>query len=224
MSSAYPVFLNLASRLCIVVGGGAVAERKVLGLLDAGARVRVVSPDFTPMLRRLIEEGAVEAIEGAYSTDHLDGAVLVYAATNRRDVNRSVAQDGARIGVLVNSADSPDEGAFVVPSVVRRGDLCIAVSTGGNHPAFAGRIARELESRFGPEYAEFVALLGTMRERAKASTDDMARRKAAASALMEQETEIRALLREQRGDEAALLAAQIVARAVSDDRLTANGD
>src|SRR5438552_3928078 len=147
MSRAYPIHLCIEGELCVVVGGGAVAERKVSGLLAAGARVRLVSPQFTQALQARAAAGEVEAVPAAYESMYLAGAFLVFAATGDRAVNERVVADAQERGLPVNVVDTNTlrAGEFVVPAVVRRGELCLSVSTGGTTPMLAARIRQELE-------------------------------------------------------------------------------
>ncbi|HUJ68152.1 MAG TPA: bifunctional precorrin-2 dehydrogenase/sirohydrochlorin ferrochelatase, partial [Syntrophorhabdales bacterium] len=129
MAPYYPLFLDLAHKLCIVVGGGAVAERKVRGLLSAGARVRLISPEVAAGIRKLARQGRIEIVLRAYQTGDLDGAALAIAATNREEINMRVREESKRLSILLNVVDSPDLGDFIVPSVVRKGPVLVAVST-----------------------------------------------------------------------------------------------
>src|SRR5579871_907816 len=163
MARYYPLTLEIAGETCVVVGGGMVAERKVSGLLEAGARVRVVSPQLTPALQALAAAAQIEAQRAPYDPSCLTDALLVFAATDDRAVNAQVAADARARALLVNVADAPEEGRFIVPSVVRRGEFCLSISTGGANPMLAARLSEEMEQRFGPEYGAFVELLGQMR-------------------------------------------------------------
>jgi precorrin-2 dehydrogenase/sirohydrochlorin ferrochelatase len=214
MSRYYPIALDIRGRLCVVVGGGPVAERKIAGLRDAGALVRLVSIDATPTLRELADRGEIEYRAGEYAADSLEGAHLVFAATSQRQVNARIAADARAFNLPVSVSDAPEEGTFVLPSVVRRGDFCVTVSTGGNNPMLAARLADELELRFGPEYGVYVALLGAVRETIKEWTSDPSLRRAAAAAIMDREQEIRARLAAGRPDEARDLALSIARQAV----------
>ncbi|MBB5349172.1 bifunctional precorrin-2 dehydrogenase/sirohydrochlorin ferrochelatase [Desulfoprunum benzoelyticum] len=159
----YPVNLKIAGRLCLVVGGGPVAVRKVGALLIGGGRVRVVSPEAVAPLRRLAQSGRIEWRQRLYRTGDLDGAFIVIAATNRPEVQRQVARDAAAGRVLLNSTDDPAACDFQVPSQLKRGDLLITISTGGASPAFSRRIRESLEAEFGWEYGVTVDLLGRLR-------------------------------------------------------------
>jgi precorrin-2 dehydrogenase len=136
----YPVNLNIKGRLCVVIGGGRVAERKVKNLLRYGGRVRVVSPDLTDRLSKWVSQGKMDYTPSEYRASHLKGTFLVYAATSDRKVNAKIARDAAQRGLLVNVADSPTESTFILPAVVRKRGISIAVSTNGLSPAKSVRI------------------------------------------------------------------------------------
>jgi precorrin-2 dehydrogenase/sirohydrochlorin ferrochelatase len=148
----YPIFLDLSGRRCVVVGGGEVANRKARKLLQARARVVVISPEITPEL----ESVAVAVHRRHYREGDLEGAYLAFAATDSREANAAVAREAKERGVPVNVADKPSDGDFALPSTLRRGRLQVAVSTGGASPTLARRIKNELEEAFGPEWAGVV--------------------------------------------------------------------
>jgi precorrin-2 dehydrogenase len=156
----YPIFLDLSGRRCVVIGGGEVANRKARKLLQARARVVVVSPEIGAEL----ESVAVEIHRRPYREGDLEGAYLAFAATNVRETNAAVAREATERGVPVNVADRPSEGDFALPSTLRRGALQVAVSTGGASPTLARRIRDELEEAFGPEWAGIVETLDTARQ------------------------------------------------------------
>jgi len=149
----YPVFLNLKGRKAVVVGGGRVAERKVGTLLDAGADVTVVSPLITPRLEAAAKRGACRHLVRAYRKTDVRNAFLVVAATDSPEVNSRVARDAP---LLCNVVDSAELSNFTVPSSIRRGDLCIAVSTGGVSPALAKAIRLELQKLYGPAFGRYL--------------------------------------------------------------------
>jgi len=214
MSLYYPIYLDIDGHWCAVVGGGQVAERKVMGLLDAGARIRVVSPAATDRLLELAQDRIVEYICVEYSPNHLDGCDLVFAATNSRTVNARVAADAIARRLRVNVADAPDEGDFITPAVVRRGDLCLSVATGGSNPGLSARLADEFAARFGPEYGEYVELLGEVRDTIKEWTTDLTARRRATAAIMDRELELCRFLSEGRGDDARDLARSLARSAI----------
>jgi precorrin-2 dehydrogenase/sirohydrochlorin ferrochelatase len=159
----YPIFVDLARRLAVVIGGGAVAERKVETLLRYDADVRVITPDATPRLEQLAGEGRVALERRGYVRGDLAGAFLVVCATDSTEVNRAVFEEARVVGCLVNVVDVPELCNFIVPSVVQRGPLQIAISTAGAAPAVAKRLRKRLEDEFGPEWEAYTRLLGEVR-------------------------------------------------------------
>ena len=142
----YPVFLKLEDKLCVVVGAGRVAERRVRGLHDASARVRVVGVTATEGILNLANEGAIHLCQRAFEPSDLDGSTLVIAATDRADVNRAVQAAAKCQGILFCGADRHTDSDFIVPAVVQQGDLQVAISTGGKSPAYARLLSREIEA------------------------------------------------------------------------------
>ena len=206
----YPVHLLLSGADCLVVGGGGVSTRRVKGLLEAGAKVTVVAPQLSPELRILMDSGTIAVLEHPYSTDTLPGMILVIAATNSGRVNADVVADCKERGILVCRADAPELGNFMTPAVVRRGDLCFSVSTGGNQPSLTARIVAALEQEYGPEYAEYVELLGKMRSVILNTVDEVETRKRAFRALASEERVLLELYRNNLQDEAFKHAMDIV--------------
>jgi precorrin-2 dehydrogenase/sirohydrochlorin ferrochelatase len=169
----YPInLINLERRQTVVVGGGSVATRKVSGLLAAGARVTVISPELSPELTNLVEQGQIAFVERAYREGDLAGAWLVIAATGEPQVNQQVWQEAERRGCLVNVVDDPAHCNFIVPAVLRRGEMMITISTGGASPALARRLRERLESVIGPEYGDLAALLAELRPHLQARFPD----------------------------------------------------
>ena len=169
MASYYPIFLNVNNRRCVVVGGGYVAERKVKTLIEQGAQVMLISQHLTKELEGLARQGAIQVMLRDYRPGDLTGAVIAIAATDNAQVNHQIAEDGRRWGVLVNVVDDPEASDFIVPSQFCRGDVVIAISTGGRIPALARKIRMELESYIGPEYDSLVQLLSQVRAELKKS-------------------------------------------------------
>jgi precorrin-2 dehydrogenase/sirohydrochlorin ferrochelatase len=161
----FPVNLDIRGKPAVIVGGGAVAARKCLTLLAAGARVTVIAPALAVPLRELAEKGKVTHLARTFAPGDLAGAFLVFAATDSRWVNRTVAQEARKCGILADIADAPELSAFTSPAVLTRGDLLLTVSTGGASPALARKIRAELEMRYGPEFGAALELLGIVREK-----------------------------------------------------------
>ncbi|TGU74228.1 bifunctional precorrin-2 dehydrogenase/sirohydrochlorin ferrochelatase [Geomonas terrae] len=161
----YPINMNLEGRLVVIVGGGRVAERKAKRLVEAGAKLVVVSPVLTGPLALLAAEGKLLHLCRVYQPGDLTGAVLSFAATDAPVVNRMVVEEARALSILIDSVDAPRESDFATPAVLQQGELLITVSTGGASPVLARRIVEQLEPLFGSEYSEAVALLGTVREK-----------------------------------------------------------
>jgi len=159
----YPVFFDIADKKCVVVGGGEVASRKVKRLLDCGAKVSVISPELNSELAALKKDNRISHIPSEYDSKGIDGAVLVIGATDDEKTNAAVSQDATARGIPVNIVDDPQKCDFILPSIVERGDLTIAIGTGGNSPALARHLRQDLESRYGAEYEIFLNILGRLR-------------------------------------------------------------
>ncbi len=163
MAHGYPIFLEVQGRVCLVAGGGAVAERKVRALLTQGAAVRVVSPTLTPTLAAEAAAGRLTHRNRPFAPADLEGAFLAFAATDDPVANAAVAAAAEAARVPVNVADDPSRSTFLVPSTFQRGEVTVAVSTGGASPALAKRLRTELEEKVGEEYAALARLLGEAR-------------------------------------------------------------
>ena len=161
--SYYPVFLSLAERLVVVKGGGPVAERRVDGLLRCGARVRVVATELTAELARLAENGEVEHVARPYRPGDLEGAALVVAEPGDQTSDAEFFAEAERRRIFANVEDDLDHCSFIMPAVVRRGDLVVAISTSGRAPAMAVRLREWLERELGPEYGALLELAGRLR-------------------------------------------------------------
>lgn len=169
----YPAFLKLLGKKVVVVGGGTVAERKTLSLLKAGADVTVVSPVITTRLSKETVKKRITHIARRYRKGDLKGSMLVIAATDDPLVNTQVAADAP---ALVNVVDVPGECSFIAPSVIKRGPLTIAISTGGISPAFSRTVRQELQEIYGPEIGEYLNFVRDMRKKALAGISDKKKR------------------------------------------------
>lgn len=167
--SYYPAFINLKGKRCAVVGGGKIAERKILSLLRSGARVKVISPVITGILDKYKEKGAIGHIKRNYKKGDLKNMFLVIAATSCDRVNEQVAGEAP---CLVNVVDSPEMANFIVPSVIRRGPLAVAVSTSGASPAAAKAIRKELKIMYGKDFGIFLDFLKGLRKKASKEIKD----------------------------------------------------
>ncbi len=155
--------IGLEQRLAIVVGGGYVAARKTLDLLNAGACVKVIAPAFVPALCALAAAEAIEALDRAYQPGDLAGAFLVIAATNSSAVNHSVWDEARQRDCLINVVDDPAHSNFIVPAHIQRGEITVAITTGGASPALARRLREKIEQVIGPEYGDLAAVLAQTR-------------------------------------------------------------
>ena len=162
--SFYPIMIQLEGMKAVVVGGGLVAQRKIDTLLAYDADVHVVSRELTPKLSKYLEEKRIKLSGHEFKESHLDGAFVVIAATDDPLLNRQVSEKASARGLLINAVDQPADCNFIVPSILRRGDLLVAVSTSGKSPAFAKKVREELEEHFGDEYGSFLVLMGCLRE------------------------------------------------------------
>jgi precorrin-2 dehydrogenase/sirohydrochlorin ferrochelatase len=166
MAEVYPISLLIEGRRAVVVGGGSVAERKVIALLAAHGVVCVVAPETTPGLAELAANGSIEWKQGEATETDVEDAFIVILATDDPGLNARLASVAQDMGKLVNAVDQPEACNFFVPASVRRGALVLTASTGGASPALAKRVRRELESRYGPEYGELAELMGRLRREA----------------------------------------------------------
>lgn len=164
-SRPYPVFLLIEGKPCLVAGGGKVAHRKTLDLLECGASVTVVAETPAPEMEELVSLGAIRLIPRRVEPDDVLGTILVFAATDDEGVNAAIAGYARARGILVNVVDNPAFCDFTTGAVVKRGPLRIAVSTSGCGPRIAAGIRRELEDRYGESFGEYVALAGELRTR-----------------------------------------------------------
>lgn len=176
MTNLFPMFLKLEGRQCLVVGAGKVGEPKIGGLLETGARIRVVALEASPAVRQWARAGKIELELRAFSAEHLGGSFLAVVATNSGTLNERVYREAQRRGVLCNVVDVPDLCDFFYPAVVGRGDLQIAISTAGQSPSLAQKIRQQLEKQFGPGYEAWVAELGETRKLILASDLDRERK------------------------------------------------
>ncbi len=167
MSHYYPIYVELQNKLVLVVGGGIVAFRKVKTLLDHGAIVRIVSPKLLPELKELVDSVQCLWEEKEYTPGDIQEATLVFSCTEKEEVNAEVSRNAHEAHRLINVVDDPEKCTFIVPSILERGDLNIAVSTSGSSPIVARQIRADLEKQYGQEMQEYLALLKSWRKPAK---------------------------------------------------------
>jgi precorrin-2 dehydrogenase/sirohydrochlorin ferrochelatase len=174
----YPVYLNLTARKILVVGGGEVAERKIESLLGTDAIINVVSPVVTSRILLLASEKRIQLHRRGYETNDCNGAAFVFSATDDPALSQAVFRDAHTAGALVNTADQPSLCDFIMPAVVRRGDIAIAISTGGTSPGLAARLRQKIAKLIGPEYGQLAQLLARSRPQILKRIPDQADRKA----------------------------------------------
>ncbi|WP_165972107.1 precorrin-2 dehydrogenase/sirohydrochlorin ferrochelatase family protein [Paenibacillus piri] len=201
----YPLMLDMKGKNCVIVGGGTVAQRKAEALLEAGAEVTLISPSFTAQLeqRALSGEMPPRLIRERYrpGMPELGEAFLVFAATDVTEINSAVRLEAESLGKLVTVANDAAGSGFIVPAVVRRGKLVIAVSTEGASPGTARKVKRELEQMFGDEYETYLELLQQLRVLVQSIVGDTAERQAIFRAILD--LELLAWIRSGRFDEQA---------------------
>jgi precorrin-2 dehydrogenase len=178
MNTYYPVYIQMREQPCVVIGGGKIAEGKVEGLLDVEANVTVISPDLTPRLHAHANQNQITYISRAYQHGDLTGAFMIICATDQVEINHQVWQEASANHQLVNVVDDTPRCNFIAPSILRKGDLTIAISTSGKAPALAVRLKERLQREIGPEYERFLELAGELREPLARHVPDFEMRKA----------------------------------------------
>ena len=163
MPDYYPVYLNLAGKRCVIIGGGIIAQGKIAGLLEAGCQITVISPDATPGIRQAAQRGDVVWLQRIYEPGDLEGAFIGVAATNVWHVNRDIHEEAEQLGVLLNVVDDPDLCSFIAPSVVKRETVTMAISTGGASPALARKLRETLAHAEALEWADLADVLAQAR-------------------------------------------------------------
>jgi len=178
MNTYYPVYIELRNQSCVVIGGGKIAEGKVEGLLAVEARVTVISPELSPRLQELSNQKQITYIPRPYQAGDLTGAFMVICATDQAEINHQVWQEASANRQLVNVVDDTPRCNFIAPSILRKGDLTIAISTSGKAPALAVRLKERFQREIGPEYERFLELAGELREPLAKHIPDFETRKA----------------------------------------------
>jgi precorrin-2 dehydrogenase / sirohydrochlorin ferrochelatase len=159
----YPVLLDLSEKKTVVIGGGKVGQRKIETLLEYGASVNIISRQITPELQVMLNRGDIKLLGHEYDESLIEDAFLIIIATDDRNLNKRVSAFAKERNILVNTVDQPEECSFIVPSIIKKGDLILAISTSGKSPALAKKIREELENRFGIEYKHFLNMMGRLR-------------------------------------------------------------
>lgn len=163
MPEYYPVYLNLAGKRCVILGGGTIAQGKLAALRDAGARITVISPQVTDGIKRAAQRGHIAWQQREYAPGDLDGAFIAVAATNVWHVNRRIYEEAEARGVLLNVVDDPDQCTFIAPSIVRRDPITLAISTGGASPALARKMRETLSEARVLQWADLADVLARAR-------------------------------------------------------------
>ena len=163
----YPIYLDIENRDVVIIGGGNVCARKAETMMKYGARVTVVSPEFTDEIEQWANEGRLQLKRKAYDDADLEGANIVIASTDIQSVNEQIAADCRARRIPVNVVDVTPLCEFIVPAIIETGSIQIAISTGGKSPALARTLKEDLQRTIGPEYAEVNDVLGTLRDGAK---------------------------------------------------------
>lgn len=174
----YPVYMNLRGKRVVVIGGGEVAERKIESLLGTGASIIAISPEITARLLVLATGRQIELHRRRYMTGDCRDAAFVFSATDDNELNRAIFEEAHKEGALINTADEPVLCDFIMPAVVRRGDIAIAISTGGASPGLAARLRARIARLIGPEYAALAKLLSEARPDIRRRLPDQNDRKA----------------------------------------------
>lgn len=218
----YPINLDIRNRNCLVIGGGGVGTRKALSLLACGARVTVVSPEVTKRLADLADTHVLVLMQRSYREEDLKTMFLVIGATDDDELNRRVHRDAENRGVLCNIADRPEICNFILPAVVRRGDLTISISTSGRSPALAKKLRKELELIYGEEFGLLLHLMGAIRR--KLLTE--AHAPEAHKPLFEQlvDSDLPAMIREDRRADIDRLLREVLGQGFTYDRLMKKSD
>jgi precorrin-2 dehydrogenase / sirohydrochlorin ferrochelatase len=178
--------LQLTGKIVVVVGGGKVAERKVTGLLKTGAIIKVIGPNVTTELKRLVQDGKIQWLEKSFSKEDLDNAFMVFAATNDPSTNQLI-KESTDAHQLITIADDPDGSDFHVPAQVQRGRLCIAISTNGASPTLARKISEQLEQEFDEQYEDYLEFLYWARQKILAEVFDPSFKKQLLTSIVSEE-------------------------------------
>lgn len=198
MKKYYPIFIDLTEKRCLVIGGGRIAERKVKMLVEYGAKVSVISPELSLVLEQMARDGEIEIKKRKFTPGDTEGFTLVIAATNAKQVNAQIVEETKTNNILCNIVDRPDLCSFIAPSVIRRGPLQIAISTGGNSPALSKAIRQKIETEIGEEYGKLAELLGNLRDEIKEEFSDNEAARSSIWGKIVYSEEILSLLREGR--------------------------
>lgn len=160
----FPLFLDISDKKFLVVGGGKVAERKIRALLRLKAKVKAISPKMTKGIKHMAEKGLIEIEEKPYESGELEGYDFVISATNDKDVNRRISSDARKMGILANVVDDPELCNFIMPSIVKKGPIIVAISTSGKIPLLSKKLRKDLEKMIDDDYLKYVSKIGKIRK------------------------------------------------------------
>lgn len=177
MAKYYPIMLNIENKTCLIVGGGEIAYRKTLELIEYGASITLVSPSVNKDIKLLLENKSINYIQDRYDKVYLENVYIVIASTNDSKVNNEVFRDCTEKRILVNVVDEPKNCSFIVPSKIRRGDLTISISTNGKSPTLCRYIREELEKKYDEDYALYLDILGDVRKEVIHKVKDFSKKK-----------------------------------------------
>ena len=218
----YPIFLDIQNRDCLVVGGGSVGLRKVLTLIDCKAAVTVVSPVVHPKLQELSINDKITLKKRPYKPSDMNGMFLIIGATDDQALNQQIHAEAERRGMLCNIADRPKACNFILPSIVKQGDLVIAISTSGKSPAFAKKLRQDLEKQLGNEYAVFLNLMGAIRKKLLAQNHEPESHKHLFEQLIN--GGLIDLIKERRSDDINLLLHEILGKEYRNEKVMPNAN
>jgi len=187
MAKYYPMMLNIEEKICVIVGGGDIAYRKILELLEYGANITVISLSVNQDIKALFDNKDIDYIENTYHKEYIKEAYIVIAATNDNKVNNQVFIDCSKENILVNVVDDPKNCSFIVPSKIKRGDLTISISTNGKSPTLSKAIREELEKKYDENYEVFLNILGDVRKEVLTEVKDSKRKKEIFNAIIKKD-------------------------------------
>ena len=187
MAKYYPMMLNIEEKICVIVGGGDIAYRKILELLEYGANITVISLSVNQDIKALFDNKDIDYIENTYHKEYIKEAYIVIAATNDNKVNNQVFIDCSKENILVNVVDDPKNCSFIVPSKIKRGDLTISISTNGKSPTLSKAIREELEKKYDENYEVFLNILGDVRKEVLTELKDVRLKKEIFNAIIKKD-------------------------------------
>lgn len=187
MAKYYPMMLNIENKECLIIGGGEIAYRKILELIEYGASIKLVSPSINAAIKVLVDNRSINYIQDIYDKSYVENAYIVVASTNDSRVNNQIFIDCSERKILVNVVDDPKNCSFIVPSKVKRGDLTIAISTNGKSPTLSRTIREELEKKYDEHYEVFLNILGDVREEVMLTVKNYSKKKEIFNAIMKED-------------------------------------